>query len=352
MSRTYASVKFVKIGQGDCILITSPSGKLILVDAGSKGGVSNRAGSYNLDNVREALWGPSRQPGKAIEILVMTHHDADHFNKIGDVIGGKQIKKIYYSGYEQNYYTFAYSSWCWGANAYKRSARNVSKRNITPITVDSTHPGPQTILTDYTADGTEFTLDVLASNYIPPGTGWNQGTSNAVAINTRSIVIKGTLGDNSFLLTGDATSYTEEFLLSTNKALLRSNLVKVAHHGSGDSSTQSFVNATNPNVVVISVRPEGTRFKHPRQNIYDRWMAKVGSSAVSHEVAYWGPAGNMTYKTATTTKALWETGLNGSPSYEFCETDEWYQIPDPNVYPNSADDDEDDPDNPDEGDDD
>lgn len=340
MPRNQAKLKIVRIGQGDCILITAPSGKLILVDAGTKGGVS-AAMQYSIDDVRKALWGRSLRPARAIDVLVMTHHDADHYNKIGDLIGGQTIKKLYYSGNLSNYYTYAFNYWWWKQGHVVKTES---------ITVDRANPVPKNIFKEKTSGGEEFRLDVLASNYVVSG--GSIDAMDSVSINTRSIVIKGSYNDQSFLLTGDATAQTEAFMLGVNAANLKANVVKIGHHGSGESSTQAFVNAVAPNEAIVSCRPQGTRFKHPRADVVDRWSRKVDTFSIpSHSFAYWG-LNNQTlmweYSILNNlTRALWETGLNGSIEYVFPETGPMYRIDDPTIYPDNAYDPADEGDDPD-----
>ena len=62
---------------------------------------------------------------------------------------------------------------------------------------------------------------------------------NAWVENDMSIVLRIDYGKNSFLFTGDAEEMSEKMML-TNKVLLKADVLKVAHHGSGRSSTQRF----------------------------------------------------------------------------------------------------------------
>ena len=78
-------------------------------------------------------------------------------------------------------------------------------------------------------------------------------------INDSSIVLKMTYGDNSFLFTGDATSNVEEIILNQD---IKSDVLKVAHHGSSYSSTTEFLDKVDPKYAIISVGTNNS-YNHP-----------------------------------------------------------------------------------------
>jgi competence protein ComEC len=79
-------------------------------------------------------------------------------------------------------------------------------------------------------------------------------------VNNNSVVLQITLGQVSFLLTGDLAEEGEEALLTTG-APLRSTVLKVGHHGSDGSSTPAFLAAVRPATAVVSVGDNP--FGHP-----------------------------------------------------------------------------------------
>lgn len=93
------------------------------------------------------------------------------------------------------------------------------------------------------------------------------------SLNNHSVVIKLVNGDNSFLFTGDAEELSEKEMLETNKKLLKSNVLKVGHHGSVTSTSQAFLDAVNPSVVVI-MSETGNSYGHPHKEIMERLMKK------------------------------------------------------------------------------
>jgi beta-lactamase superfamily II metal-dependent hydrolase len=85
-------------------------------------------------------------------------------------------------------------------------------------------------------------------------------------LNDSSIVLKLIYGNNSFLLTGDATSNVEKELLSKD---INTDVLKVGHHGSGYSSTESFLDKVDPKYAVISVGLNNT-YNHPTSETLDK----------------------------------------------------------------------------------
>ena len=73
-------------------------------------------------------------------------------------------------------------------------------------------------------------------------------------MNNNSVVVKFTYKDTSFLMMGDAEKEEEQDLINSG-ANLQADVIKIGHHGSKTSTTQTFLNAVQPNMAVISVGP-------------------------------------------------------------------------------------------------
>ena len=91
------------------------------------------------------------------------------------------------------------------------------------------------------------------------------------------------------LLTGDIERQAEAALVAARDDL-RSDVVKVAHHGSRTSSTESFVAAVRPSVAVVSVGL-ASPFGHPDKNVVERWRANGA------QVLQTGQSGTITIST-------------------------------------------------------
>ena len=78
-------------------------------------------------------------------------------------------------------------------------------------------------------------------------------------------------GDRACLLAADIEKEAEDAILKEGIAL-RSDVIKVAHHGSKTSSTAAFVDATKPRLAIISVGRTSI-FGHPNREVVERWLA-------------------------------------------------------------------------------
>ncbi|MCB9250553.1 MAG: MBL fold metallo-hydrolase [Ignavibacteriales bacterium] len=80
--------------------------------------------------------------------------------------------------------------------------------------------------------------------------------------NNNSGIVKITYGKTSFLFTGDAEYEMEEYLLDNHSDLLKSDVLKVGHHGSKSSTSDEFLDAVDPKIGIISAGVMN-KFKHP-----------------------------------------------------------------------------------------
>ena len=91
-------------------------------------------------------------------------------------------------------------------------------------------------------------------------------------LNDNSIVLKMDYRDNSVLFTGDISSVVEKNIINycSNKNIdLKTNILKVAHHGSKESSSERFLEITKPQISVISCNPDNPH-NHPEIEAVNR----------------------------------------------------------------------------------
>jgi competence protein ComEC len=96
-------------------------------------------------------------------------------------------------------------------------------------------------------------------------------TDDSDHTNDNSVVVKLQAGNTSFLLTGDAEAHAEQTMLSAGLNL-RSNVLKVGHHGSNTSTTQKFLDSILPSYAIISAGKNDP--KHPDPEVIQRLLAK------------------------------------------------------------------------------
>ncbi len=220
-------VHFFNIGQGDSIFIETPDNKQILIDGGPDKTV--------LEKLNQTMPFYDRK----IDLLILTHPDADHITGLVDVLDYYQIGHILTSGFETD--TAVYRKW-----------RELINEKSIPLTI--AQAGQKVIL------GKGIVLEIL----------WPEqpliGIKNA---NNASVVGKLIYGQAEFLLTGDIEKNIEGILLERNWNL-ESDILKVPHHGSKTSSSYNFIKAVNPKIAVILVG-ENNRYKHPHKDILERF---------------------------------------------------------------------------------
>ena len=227
-------VTFADVGQGDAILITTPSGQHVLVDGGP-GPVE----AARLLGAALPFW------DRSIELAVLTHAHSDHSAGLVEVLRRYDVFHILER--ETIYDSQPYDAW-----------RQAAKDEGALITQAQ---AGQVLVFD---DG--VSIQVLG----PPGTPTRSTESD---VNNSSVVLRVVYGDISFLLTGDILREAEERLVARG-AHVDSDVLKVAHHGSRSSSSEVFLRSVTPAAAVISVG-EDNRFGHPHLEAVDSLLRHV-----------------------------------------------------------------------------
>lgn len=205
-------VYFIDVGQADSILIRNDSHNM-LIDAG------NNSDGDKLVNYFKSLG------IEKFDYVVGTHPHEDHIGGMDDIINNFDIDNYYMPNKITLTKTFE----------DVLDALDSRKLKYTIPSIDD-----------------EFSLDDASFKVIYAGDETND-------INDSSIVLKLTYKNNTFLFTGDATSNVEKILIDKD---IKSDVLKVAHHGSDYSSTDEFLNKVNPEYAVISVGKDNN-YGHP-----------------------------------------------------------------------------------------
>jgi len=222
------SVTFLDVGQGDAALIEGPEGHRILVDGGPSGPALKRALDRHLPFY-----------DRRIDLVVLTHPQADHVGGLPAVVESYEVGAVMTTGITAD--TDAYYEW---QDALRRTgpAQFVA------------HRGQWIDL----GGGARLTVVGPTSDMKPDGDDTND----------TSIVLRLTQGDLSFLLTGDITTDAEDALIAAGTDLT-ADVLKVAHHGSRTSTSESFLARADPYVAVISAG-ESNSFGHPTDEVLER----------------------------------------------------------------------------------
>jgi len=117
--------------------------------------------------------------------------------------------------------------------------------------------------------GERFVIDGTRIDVLSPPAGPGE---QVLTDNNRSLVLKITYGNRSFLLTGDLEKEGEAMLLNSGSDVA-ADVLKVAHHGSRTSSTDEFLHAVCPSHAVISVA-DPSPYGHPHAEVIERLREK------------------------------------------------------------------------------
>ena len=90
--------------------------------------------------------------------------------------------------------------------------------------------------------------------------------------NNQSIVIQTKIKDITYLFTGDIEEEAERDLVLTYGSQLKSDIIKVPHHGSSSSSTDVFLKAVSPKIAMIS-SGRHNKFDHPHDLVIKRYKS-------------------------------------------------------------------------------
>lgn len=223
-------VVFLDIGQGDSILIESRSGTTVLIDGGPDRSVLEELG-------RELPWFD-----RTIEAMVPTHPDADHITGLVEVARRYDVREIIWTRDEHT------------LPAYDELKRVVHEKGIHEIVID--HPQDVQVR--------ELQLKILA----PPSPAYLATPDT----NNGSIVIQMNVDGSSFLFTGDMEAEVEKVVAEMYD--VKSDVLKVGHHGSKTSSMQEFLQEVDPDIAVIQVGADN-RYGHPHPSVLSR-LTRLG----------------------------------------------------------------------------
>lgn len=221
-------IYYLDVGQADSILLQSPEGTFMLIDAGTN------------DSEEKLVHMLEEYKVETIEYLVLTHPHEDHVGGADAVIENFEVKTVLMPDVGANTKTW-------------RDVMNaIEEEECTDITVS--------VGGHYSfAENCDFTILSPAD------------TDND--LNACSIVLRLDYFDTSFLFTGDTTkSAEEEMLRRFDPEELKADVLKVAHHGSTTSTSDRFLNAVAPDYAVISCG-KGNSYGHPHEEILKKLQA-------------------------------------------------------------------------------
>lgn len=232
------SLTTVDVGQGDSHLITTPSQKHILVDSGDAPDPLDKHSKSTPDAGKNILVPYLHHIGvSTLDALIITHADKDHFGGSLSLIRTFPVKEIWMSRCSREE----------TKPLWKQVIREANRRHI-PIR--DIHRG--TLWKENL-----FQLWVL-----------HPDTSGCTDENTQSITLRAKGLGHSAILTGDLTVAGEKQILRSG-IYLKSDVLKLGHHGSKTSSSRPFLEQVQPQVAIIS-SGRRNRFRHPHKQVIQR----------------------------------------------------------------------------------
>jgi competence protein ComEC len=216
-------IVFFDVGQGDASLIITPNGKTILVDAGSS--------NERFDNAKRHI-APYLERNRIpqIDLLIITHHHNDHSGGAEYLLKNFNVKKIVLNNVNE----YAYN-----LNALEDLiiSKKIERENL------------------FAGDVINIGEDIKFYCLSPFK---NDGSEE----DNSCIVLKLKYKELDVLFSSDADIFTEMKINNVYGGFLKSDILKVAHHGSKSSSSPEFISAVNPEYAVISCG-FNNHFNHP-----------------------------------------------------------------------------------------
>ena len=253
--------------EGDSILIISPAGKSVLIDAGD-------AGKGKV--VLEAL---KRYKVERLDYFITTHPHPDHMGGADEVLKGIKVANVIDNGVDLSTPAPAVTtkpakgktappppppkkSKTKTINGFFDEYRDALKQNGAQY--EKGEAGKKYDL------GGGAILTVLAP--AEPFFNKDQMKGGGNDTNANSIVLRLDYGEFSMLFMGDAESQTEERLLAKTDLDLKAKVIKIGHHGSKYATSENFIKRAQPEAAIIS---DGgwNRYGHPAQSVLDRLKA-------------------------------------------------------------------------------
>jgi len=222
-------VTFLDVDHGQCCIVESPSGRTMMVDAGSRY-AAQEGQRCARDVILPFL---AHRNIDRLDIIVLTHPDADHCNALASIVGEVPVGMVLESFAAPDH------------KLYSQLAAVAAHRHVTMA-------------------------PTFAGGHIDLGGGadasvlWPTGTPSDLTFsdNNRSVVLLLRYGETRILLAGDIEQETEAELVK-RQAPLQADVLHVPHHGGARSSSEPFLDCVCPRAAVVSCGPGDPDHPHP-----------------------------------------------------------------------------------------
>jgi competence protein ComEC len=219
------SVHFIDVGQGDCTLIKTENGN-VLIDCGN---------SINGEEISQYLLSHNV---KTLDYLVITHPHSDHYGGATRLVDFIEVKNVLMREIDEKYYE--------DERDFLYLVKKLNKMNVPFVQARA---------------GDTYSFGEAIFTVLP-------FLENTDSVNDMSLVLRLDYGDTSFLFMGDCEQAAEK-LLTQSDFNLKCDVLKVSHHGSSKGSSMEFLKLCNPLIAVVSCG-YGNEYGHPAEDVLYR----------------------------------------------------------------------------------
>ena len=228
------SMTVIDVGQGDSILLRTPGNRYILVDAGDKS---------RTDSGKDIIVPFLHHIGvQRLDALVITHPHLDHFGGAASILRMFPVNEVW-------------------TNECSRTADGVEWRDVIEEAVERKVPVRE-IRRGFIWRENFFEVRAIHPKKL------TDASKECRDLNEASITLQASGFGHSATLTGDLTVPGEKTILGS-LAYIKSDVLKLGHHGSKTSSSEEFLKAVGPQVAIIS-SGRRNKFRHPHKQVTER----------------------------------------------------------------------------------
>lgn len=232
-----AKIWYLDVGQADSMLLQLPNGNdwdYVLIDAGT-------------GQTEEALVSWLQEQGVTdIAAVIATHPHEDHIGGMDAVLEAIPVESLYMPEVKES---LTPTTRC-----YEQMLDAAEAQQVQAVK-------GQSGVTVYGEDGVKLEL-------VGP-----EPQKEYDDLNEYSLVAKLTVGEKSFLFTGDSSEQAEADMIEAGEDL-KADVLKIGHHGSSTATTKAFLQAVNPQVAVISCGIDNS-YGHPHEETMQRLQEKA-----------------------------------------------------------------------------
>ena len=262
------TVRILDVGpvNGDSILITSPAGKTVLIDAGDTSKGKAVVDALKRNNIQQ------------LDYFIATHPHPDHIGGSAEVFKAVKVLNVIDNGQGPSV----------PPSLLPLPSSTTNKRSVSFAPKKPPAKSPPSLTRFY--DDYKAAVSSSGAQYetARPGAKYDLGGGALLTVlapsepfftkeqmkaggnepNANSIVVRLDYGNFSMLLAGDAEEQTEHRLL-TKELDLQARVLKIGHHGSKYASSSDFLKRVKPEIAIVSCGA-WNRYGHPSQAVLDR----------------------------------------------------------------------------------